>query len=116
GGGGVGGGGGGEGGRDLVAYGERRVQGPRRLLKDHGDPAAAHRVELSWCGSNQVDVVERHPPTRNPSERLRDQTHDGQACDGLAGPGLADEAEHFTTPDGEVHSVDHPDPSPVRGE
>ena len=76
---------------DLLADGEHGIERRHRLLEDHGDLAAADRVQLVLRQLQQVDAAPPHlagEPQRRPQE-----TDDRSQREALAGTRFADEAE-----------------------
>ena len=96
---------GGDGLDQLIADPVQRIEAGQRILKDHADafaPDAAHlfRRQIVDSAARQVNLA-----AGNAAGRI-DQADHGQACDGFAGAGLADHAEHFALGDVKGHAVD----------
>ena len=91
---------------DLAADGEQRVEAGHRLLEDHREPGAA---KVRHGGLGQVEQVAALEPDALAGEfggGAFEQAHDGQRGEGLAGAGLADEAEGFAGVQFEGNAVD----------
>ena len=81
---------------DLIPAGENRVQRAQAVLKDHGDPAAAHRLHLFFRQGEKVFPF-KEDLTLVPGEALLViEAHDRLAGDRLAAAGLAHQAEDLT--------------------
>ena len=83
---------------DLVAHGVDGREGGERVLEDHRDALAPQRGELPVAHAPQLLALEAD---RAGNVGARGQeTHHRQRGDGLAGAGLADDAEHLAGGDG----------------
>jgi hypothetical protein len=101
----------------LEADGQHRVEAGHRLLEDHRDVVAAHLAHRRLGQGQQVAVVQEDLAL-DPAVRLRDQPHDRQRGDRLAGTGLADDGHRLVRRHIEVDAVDGGSPlalDPERG-
>ena len=87
--------------RQRHAEPQPRIQRRLRILEDHLD-ARAQRPHLGLAEAADLDAVELNAA----GGRLQ-QPHQQPAERGLAGAGLADEAEHGAARHGEVDPLDH---------
>src|SRR5437867_8816165 len=94
---------------NLLADREYRVQRGHRLLEDHRDLFAA---DLAHLGRGQLEealapVVDR--ALDDAAGGLRDQAHDRERRDALAGAGFADDAERLALVDVEIDPINGAD-------
>ena len=89
---------------DLIANGVDRVQAGHRLLKDHGDLAAANRKHFALGAGNDVFAVEQNRTAVKPSRRPRNQLHRAHRRDTLATTRLADNRESLVGMHGHRHA------------
>ena len=105
---------------DLLADLHDRVQARHRVLEDHRDVVAADRAHLVVVDGAQVLVAEHERPLDHLAGRVGDEPHERHGGDGLAGAGLADDADGLAAVEREAHAVDgldHPGVGEeVRGE
>jgi hypothetical protein len=88
---------------DLPADAEHGVEGARRVLEDHGDAAAPHRVEGGRRRADQLGTVERHAAG---DPRLGgEQAESGEPGHRFAGAGFADETEGLAAADMQVDAA-----------
>ncbi len=76
----------------LRVHPQHGVQRHHRVLEDHGDAVALQAAQFAWRQLGQVAALEQDLATHDTARRV-DQAHDGKARDGLAGAGLADQAQ-----------------------
>jgi hypothetical protein len=93
--------------RDLPADRVDRGQGRHRILEDHGDVGATHGAHLTGRQLHQVAPAQQDLPFDD-GVRVTDQPHHGHHRDGLAGSGLADDAQRLTLADRERDAVHGP--------
>jgi hypothetical protein len=93
--------------RDLVADREHGVQRVHRSLRDEGDPGQAEPPHLVLGERHEVPAVEPDLPGLDAAGRL-DQAEQGQGHRGLAGAGLAGDAEPLVGPEAERDAVGRP--------
>ena len=77
---------------DLVADPLHRVERRHRVLEDHGYPAAADALELTFRRRHEVKVAE-HGTARKTGIGATGEAHERHSCNRLAGTGLADDPE-----------------------
>src|SRR5262249_16822218 len=65
-------------------------------LEDHGDLAATHLAHLGFIQPQQILVAEQRRAIFDLCGRHREQTHDREGADGLAGAALPDNAQRLT--------------------
>jgi hypothetical protein len=70
-----------------------RVEGGHRLLEDHRDVAAADPAHRGFGQRHEVAAVEQDAPAGEPEARLRQEPHDGERGDRLAGSRFARDAQ-----------------------
>ncbi len=90
---------------DLRADGEHRVERRHRLLEDHADVAAADRLHLPLGQPHEV-VAEERDAARFDAGGRRQQPHDRERRDALAGAAFADDAERAARLEAERQIVD----------
>ena len=90
--------------RDAQVGVERR----HRVLEDHRDAPAPDGAEFGGRTMQQVGAVEHRLAALDPARGLGDEAQQGRAGDGLAGTGLADDAEGLAFFDGERDAVHRP--------
>ncbi len=90
---------------DLRAHGVERVHRGERVLEDHGDLLAAPGPHPILGQGVEVGAVEQYL-AGDLCPALLEEAHQRLAGDGLAGAGLADEADGLAPVQGEVHAVD----------
>ncbi len=99
---------------DLLFDRVQRVERRQRLLEDDGD-AIATKLAHPFGGRRQhLLVAEADRPRRMPGERIRQQPHDAERGDRLAGAALADQADRLRLRDverGAANSVHLPLPA-----
>lgn len=95
---------------DLAADAHDRVERGHGLLEDHGDGAAAVGAHLVFAEGEQVFGVRvglaGELEAAGDGGRGRKQAEDGERGGGLAGAGLADEADGFAGGNVEGDAVD----------
>ncbi len=89
---------------DLVADPVDRGEGGQRVLEDHGDPAAADLGELPGGQADQFAAVQ--PDRAAGAGGGGQQAEHSERGDGLAGAGLADQAERLAPVQVEVDAAD----------
>ena len=82
---------------DLPPDGHQRVERGHRLLKHHRDLVAAELAQPLPGDAEQVLAIEPDFPSLRPHVRAGQQAHDRPAGEGLARPGLADQAHDLVT-------------------
>jgi hypothetical protein len=90
---------------DLQPDGEQRVERGHRLLEDHRDVAAANLAHLFVVEIEQALAVERDLAAGAPGEP-RQQPHDRERRDRLAGAGFADDGDDLAAADLEAQALD----------
>ena len=102
---------------DLGADGEDRVERAERVLRDEGDPTAAHgRGERRRIDGQQVDPVELDAAGLQPGRVLRQDAQDRAGQGGLAAAALAHQTDDLAPADGQVYVVEHLGHAAVGGE
>src|SRR5262249_25477386 len=91
---------------DLLADREDGVQRGHRLLEDHRDLFAADLPHLRGGQAEEVLAVVDDLALHDAAGRLRDEPHDAERGDRLAGARLADDAERLALVDVEADAVD----------
>ena len=91
--------------RDLVAYGEHRIQGGHRVLDNQGDLASPNMVHFALGLLEEILTVQNDAAGDDAAGGYRNQLHQGQHCYRLAGAGLADYAQGLSTPEVEADAV-----------
>ena len=95
---------------DLVADAHDGVERGHGLLEDHGDGAAAVRAHLIFAESEEVFGfgvrLAGEADAAGEVRRGRKEAEQGEGGGGLAGAGLADEAEGLAGSDVEGDAVD----------
>ncbi|CAM5286418.1 Vitamin B12 import ATP-binding protein BtuD [Streptomyces fumanus] len=100
---------------DLPAHRVVRRQRGQRVLEDHGDLVAAELLHLLLGGGDEFLAVQDDLAVDRGGARVV-QAQDGQVGHGLAGAGLADDAQGPAALDVEGETVDRPDDAVLRGE
>src|SRR5690606_29810185 len=90
---------------DLETDGEGGGETRDRLLEHHRDVLADDAPPLGGSHGEKIPPLEGHS-VGGDAAGPGDQAHERQQRDALAGPGLADDAEHLARLDGEVEAVD----------
>ena len=88
---------------------KHRVQGGHGVLKDHGDAAAADFPQLLVRHLHDVLALKENLAADDLAGGIGHQAEDAQRGGGLAGAGLAHQAEGFAFADGEADVVDGAD-------
>ena len=94
---------------ELIADPQRRVQRRRRVLRHVADPGPAHLAQASGAQPQQVQAVQEDLAAVH-GQAPPGVPQQGQGDRGLAGPGLADQAEHVAGPHREGDPADHRGP------
>ena len=92
--------------RQLLADGHDRVQRRHGVLKDHGDPVAAHFLIFLFGVIDQVPALKEDLSVQDDPGWVGDQLHNRQRYRGFPGAGLTHQAQHFTLLQAEVDTVD----------
>jgi len=77
-----------------MADGMHRIEGGHGLLKDHGEPVAAHAAHLVFRLLQQIFPVEQDLPFR--PAHFRQQPHEGEGGHRFAAATLPDDAKGFS--------------------
>ena len=93
-------------GADLLADGLQRVELAARVGDDHGDVAPAQPAQTLLIERPEVLAVEADAAALD-APRRRDELHDAAREHGLAGPRLADQAQHLARRHLEVDAAQH---------
>ena len=94
---------------NLISDAHHRIERGHRLLKDHGNARAAqlaHGVVIERGQIPRGRAVICEEDFAGDSGLRRQQAHDGQGSDRLAGAGFADQAQDFAGSDGETEVAD----------
>ncbi len=94
---------------ELVRDPQERIERRHRVLKNHRDALAANSAHFLFGQFQEVAAAEQHFAAGYASGRRRDQPHDRQVGDRLAGTGFADDSERLTALEVErdvVHCLD----------
>ena len=91
---------------ELAADRQDRVQRRHRLLKDHGDVAAAHPAHGGFGKRRELAPVEADRAAGDARIRLGKEAHDGERRHRLAGAGFARDAERLAGGEVEGEVVD----------
>ncbi len=97
----------------LLAHGVVGVEAGERVLEDHRHAAAAQPAQLALGQAGQLPAVEGDG-AGDPGVGV--QAHHGHRGDGLAGAGLADDAEGLPAAHREAEGVHGPDVAVAGGE
>ena len=89
---------------DLIPRPKDRVERGLRLLEDHGNTVAAHLHHLLLGGLDQVFALEEDLAFHD-FARHADQAHDRKGGDAFPASRFADQSQHFTGIDIEVHAI-----------
>lgn len=89
---------------DLVADAHDWVQGGHRLLKDHGDGAAAQGADGGFA--EQIEALAGEGNGAADAGVWRQEAEKGERGGGLAGAGFSDKAERLAGSDGKGEVVD----------
>jgi hypothetical protein len=91
--------------------GEHRIERTHRLLKNHGNAAAADGTHGAGRAFGEVDAVEQDRAVET-GKVVRQQPQDRKAGDGLAAAAFADDADALARRDVEIDCVSPISPPP----
>ena len=89
----------------LFAHCHDRVQRRHGVLRDHGDPVAAHFLIFPLGVVDDVFPLEDDLSVFDDAGRVGDQLHDGQRRRGFSGAGLSHQAKALALCQGEGDPV-----------
>ena len=106
---------------NLIADGVEGIQGGHRLLKNHGNLAAANLpdapasgVQLGQIDNRAVFLVQKHLPFYNFARRLFDQPHNRVGGDAFATATFAHHTQRRLAAQCQIDTVDSLDSSPFK--
>ena len=83
---------------------QHRIQCHHGILKDHGDPASAHLLNVCRRKLGQVASLKQDFTTNNAAGRI-DQTQNGKSSNRFPRPGLPDKSNNFTSSNLKAYAV-----------
>ena len=99
---------------NLLADRQKRVEGRHRVLKDHGDLAAANLRQLPHAHPQQILPVIEGRPLGDDPRRLRNEPQEGQVRDALAAARFADDPQRLPGRQFKRHAIDRAHQAIVR--
>ena len=91
---------------NLVAHREHGVEGRHGVLENHRDFLAAHLAHFLGTHFEQILVLEEDFARDHLAGRRGDEAHHAEGGGGLAGAGLAHEADGLSALEAQIDAVD----------